>query len=130
MSKYNNSKVQTPDGEMFDSVKEYKRCLQLRTLQRAGKISELQRQVKFELIPAQYEIIERYGKTGRRLKDERKMLEQATYYVADFVYKDKDGKTVVEDVKGWNTSKSAAYSLFVVKRKLMLYRYGIKILET
>lgn len=124
MSKYNNSKVQTPDGERFDSVKEYKRCLHLRTMQRAGVISDLQRQVTFELIPTQWEAVERYGKQGQRLKDGRRHVELAVTYVADFVYKDKDGNLVVEDVKGVRTAD------YVIKRKLMLYLNGIKILET
>ena len=128
MSKYNNSKVQTPDGERFDSVKEYKRCLHLRTLQRAGVISDLQRQVKFELIPSQWEPVERYGKQGQRLKDDKKCVETALTYTADFTYKDKDGNLIVEDVKGY--TEGAAYRIFVIKRKLMLYLKGIKILET
>ena len=128
MSKYNNSKVQTPDGERFDSVKEYKRCLHLRTLQRAGVISDLQRQVKFELVPSQWEPVERYGRHGQRLKDGKKCVETALTYVADFVYKDKEGNLVVEDVKGY--TEGAAYRIFVIKRKLMLYLKGIKILET
>ena len=122
--KYNNSKVQTPDGERFDSVKEYKRCLHLRTLQRAGIISELDRQVKFELIPSQWEPVERYGRHGQRLKDGKKCVETAVTYVADFVYKDRVGNLVVEDVKGVRTAD------YVIKRKMMLYMKGIKILET
>ena len=122
--KYNNSKVKTPDGEIFDSVKEYKRCLQLRTLQRAGVISELQRQVKFELIPSQWETIERYGKHGQRLKDGKRCVEAAINYIADFTYKDKDGNFIVEDAKGVKDDK------YIIKRKLMLYLKGIKILET
>ena len=49
-------------------------------------------------------------------------------YVADFIYCDADGKTVVEDVKGYK--KGAAYDLFAIKRKLFLHRYGIRIKET
>lgn len=40
-----------------------------------------------------------------------------------------DGKTVVEDVKGYRDPSSAAYAKFVIKRKLMLERYGIQIQE-
>jgi hypothetical protein len=129
MSKYNNSKVETPSGERFDSVKEYHRWRQLLLLQHAGIISDLQRQVAFELIPTQWETYERYGKNGQRLKDGRRRVELAVTYVADFVYTDlATGQTVVEDTKG--LKKGAAYYLFVLKRKLFLDRYGIKIKET
>ena len=127
MSKYNNSKVELPSGERFDSVKEYHRWRELLFLQHDGKISDLQRQVKFELIPAQFETYERYGKDGQRLKDGRRRVEMPVDYVADFVYT-KDGKQVVEDVKGY--TDGAAYRIYVIKRKLMLYLKGIKILET
>ena len=123
MSKYNNSKVETPSGERFDSVKEYHRWRQLLLLQHAGIISDLQRQVAFELIPTQWETYERYGKNGQRLKDGRRRVELAVTYVADFVYTH-DGEQVVEDTKGVRTPD------YVIKRKLMLYLKGIKILET
>ena len=122
--KYNNTKVQTPNGEIFDSVKEYKRWISLRTMQDKGQISDLQRQVKFELVPSQWEPVERYGRYGQRLKDGKKCVETAVTYTADFVYKDKDGNQIVEDVKGVRDAK------YVIKRKLMLYLKGIKILET
>ena len=126
MSKYNNTKVVAANGEKFDSVKEYQRWRELRLLEIAGKISGLQRQVPFELIPAQYETYERYGKKGQRLKDGRRRVELAVTYVPDFVYT-KDGEMVVEDVKSKMTKKLPEY---VIKRKLMLYLKGIKILET
>ena len=96
--------MKAPDGQVFDSVKEFHRygCLQL--LERAGKISDLKRQVKFELIPKQ---------DGER----------AVHYVADFTYYE-NGKLVVEDTKGFKTD---AYKL---KRKLMLWVHHIKIKET
>lgn len=126
MSKYNNTKVVAANGEKFDSVKEYQRWRELRLLEIAGKISDLQRQVPFELIPAQFETYERYGKNGQRLKDGRRRVELAVTYVADFVYT-KDGEMVVEDVKSKMTKKLPEY---VIKRKLMLWLKGIKILET
>ena len=124
--KYNNTKFELPNGEKFDSVKEYKRWRELLFLQHDGVISDLQRQVEFELIPTQWETYERYGKNGQRLKDGRRHVELAVTYVADFVYT-KDGKQVVEDVKSNMTKKLPDY---VIKRKLMLYLKGIKILET
>lgn len=104
-NKYGARKVKAPNGEVFDSQKEYQRWCVLKLLERAGKISGLKRQVTFELIPKQ---------DGER----------ACSYVADFVYCDADGNTVIEDCKGFRTD---AYK---IKRKLFLYRYGIKIKET
>jgi hypothetical protein len=123
MSKYHNRKI-TRDGMTFDSVKEYKRFCELSLLQKAGAITDLQTQVKFELIPAQYEIIPRFSeKTGKRLKDGKKCIEKAVSYYADFVYIDKEGHVVVEDTKGMKTEK------YIIKRKLMLHLYGIRIKE-
>lgn len=103
-NKYGARKVTAPDGQVFDSQKEYNRWCNLRLLERAGRISGLQRQVKYELIPKQ---------DGER----------ACSYVADFVYNE-DGKTVVEDCKGFRTEG------YKVKRKLMLWVHNIKIKET
>ena len=61
-SKYYNIKTRASDGIVFDSHKEARRWEQLLLLQKAGKIVELQRQVAYELIPAQYETYERYSK--------------------------------------------------------------------
>lgn len=114
-NKYGARKVTDPiTGEVFDSAKEHRRWCELRLLERAGKISKLRRQVKFVLIPAQYEGTYK--------------LESETSYIADFVYKDENGKEIVEDTKGYK--RGAAYQLFVIKRKLMLQKFGILILET
>lgn len=128
MRKYKNNPVEY-DGISFDSKREAKRYAELKLLERAGKITDLQRQVKFELIPAQYEIVERYSdKTGKKLKDGKRLLEKECSYIADFVYTS-NGQTVVEDVKGYRDPQSAGYAKFVIKRKLMLYVHGIKIQE-
>ena len=120
-SKYGNRKV-VVGGIQYDSQKEANRHRELMLLERAGEIENLQRQVTFELIPAQYEVWERYGKKGQRLKDGQKCLEQACVYIADFVYEE-DGKRVVEDVKGYRTKE------YRLKRKLMLYVHGVRIHE-
>lgn len=124
MSKYHSRKI-TKDGVTFDSRKEYKRYCELSLLERGGAITELQRQVKFELIPAQYESFPRYSdKTGKRLKDGRRCIELAVSYYADFVYIDaKTGEKIVEDTKGTRTSD------YIIKRKLMLWVHGIRIKE-
>ena len=108
MSKYHNRKV-TQGGETFDSVKEYRRFCELRLLERAGAVTDLRRQVKFELIPAQ------------RVDD--KVVERACSYVADFTYME-NGQQVVEDAKGMRTQE------YRLKRKLMLWVHGIRIRET
>ena len=104
MNKYGAKKV-VIGGEVFDSQKEYRRWCELRLLERARKISLLQRQVKYELIPKQ---------DGER----------ACSYVADFVYRDDKGNFVVEDCKGFRTDG------YKIKRKLMLWVHGIKVKET
>ena len=93
----------------FDSQKEFNRYAELALLQKAGKISNLQRQVRFVLIPAQY-------KDG-------KCIYRSCTYVADFVYK-QDGQTVVEDTKGFKTPE------YIIKKKLMFQVHGIVIRET
>ena len=118
-SKYGARKTRA-QGMEFDSQKEYRRFLQLQLLEKAGKIQNLKTQVDFELLPAQRapDII---GPKGG--KKPGKLLERAVVYRADFVYQE-DGKTVVEDVKGVRTDA------YIIKRKLMLYMHGIRILET
>lgn len=107
MSKYGNRKV-VHDGIEFDSVKEAHRYCELKLMQRAGVISDLQLQVPFELIPTQ--------------RIDGKLAEKAVNYIADFVYK-QNGQTVVEDTKGYKTSE------YIMKRKMMLYFHGIRIRE-
>lgn len=81
-NKYYNVKTKTTDGLIFDSTKEAHRWEQLLLLQRAGKITELRRQVVYELIPAQYETYPRYSKKGDRLKDGKRLLERKVEYLA------------------------------------------------
>lgn len=119
-SKYGAKKI-TVNGEVFDSKKEYKRFCELSLLLRAGAITELRRQVTFELIPAQREP-DTVGVRGGVKRG--KVIEQKCSYVADFVYHNaEDGKLVVEDTKGFRTKD------YIIKRKLMLWVHGIKIKE-
>ena len=118
-SKYGNKKV-VRNGVAYDSQKEANRHTVLKLLERSGKIQDLQRQVKFVLIPAQYEQDE-VGKRGGVKRG--KLLERECSYIADFVYTE-DGKQVVEDTKGFRTAD------YKIKRKLMLYVHGIRIKET
>lgn len=108
-SKYYNIKTKSSDGIVFDSGKEAARWEQLRLLLRAGKIQDLQRQVKFVLIPKQ-------------LNDKGKMVERECAYVADFTYTDTEtGEYIVEDTKGIKTKD------FIIKRKLMLWVHKIQV---
>jgi hypothetical protein len=121
MTKYYNKKVKTSDGLVHDSKREARRWVELKLLERAGQIKDLQRQVKFVLIPAQYEpgII---GKRGG--VKQGKLIERECSYIADFVYTDTNTeKMVVEDTKGFRTKD------FIIKRKLMLYVHKIQIKE-
>ena len=123
-SKYNNKKV-TIDGITFDSVKEGRRYEELKLAEEAGAIGDLERQVRFELIPAQREPDTRGARGGVK---KGKLLERQVVYIADFVYIDLyTGEKVVEDVKGMK--QGTAYEVFKLKRKLMLWRYGIKVKE-
>lgn len=118
ISKYHSKKVEY-DGLKFDSKKEAKRYRELMLLERAGKIKDLQMQVKYELIPSQKDM------SGR-------VIERAVIYIADFVYTDISTpvhRLIVEDIKGYRNTKGGAYALYVIKRKLMLHKYGIKITE-
>lgn len=107
-SKYNARKVMV-NGIRFDSKREAERWQKLRTMEWAGLISDLKRQVPFQLLPSQR------GEDG-------KVVERGVKYIADFAYI-QDGKQVVEDAKGVKTD---AYK---IKRKLMLKVHGIRVQE-
>lgn len=107
--KYHNRKT-VVNGQTFDSKKEANRYSELLLLERAGAIHDLRTQVKYVLIPSQ------------RSKETGKVVERECSYKADFVYTE-GGETVVEDVKGYRTKE------YIIKRKLMLHVYGIRIRE-
>lgn len=122
--KYGNKKVKL-DGIAFDSKREAARYAELKLLERAGAINQLELQKEFILIPAQYENVSRdqYIKSKGK-KTHGKLLERACKYKADFFYYDnKTGKYVCEDTKGFRTKD------YIIKRKLMLYTFGIRIVE-
>ena len=97
----------------YDSKKEKCRADLLKLLEKQGEISHLKEQVKFELIPSQYEVIN--GK--------KRCLEKSCSYIADFTYCDVNGNFIVEDTKGFKTKD------YIIKRKLMLSVHGIRIKE-
>lgn len=115
-NKLGNIKVEY-DGHKFDSKREAQRYAELKLLQKSGQISELQTQVKFQLIPSQRDA-------------NGKVVERAVSYIADFVYFDKrTSETVAEDVKGYRDPSSAVYKVFAIKRKMMLFFHGITVRE-
>ena len=118
--KYKNRKVNI-DGVEFDLMKEYWRFAELKQMQAEGKITDLERQVKYILLPAQREP-DTTGKRGGVKKG--KLLEREVAYYADFVYRLADtGTLIVEDTKGMRTTE------YIIKRKLLLYMHGIRIKE-
>lgn len=104
--KYSNRVHETPDGR-FDSEAEYRHWCHLKIRLRLGEITDLRRQVVFELAPAV--VIQ-----GRKRPPLR--------YVSDMQYQE-GGKTVVADVKG------AVTDAFRIKRHLMMSVHGIEIQE-
>ena len=103
--KYGNKKTTVGDIK-FDSKTEARRYEELKVLESMGKITELRRQVKFELVPKQ---------DG----------EKPVRYYADFTYQE-NGELVVEDVKSPATRENDTY---IIKRKLMLHVHNIRIRE-
>lgn len=107
-SKYKAIKCEY-DGVKFDSKREMNRYIDLKLLEQAGRIENLQLQVIYELQPA-FEFL------GNKIR--------AINYVADFVYFDKRiNETVVEDVKGMKTP------VYKLKKKMFEYKYKMEIKE-
>lgn len=95
MNKYKNKKV-VVDGEEFDSIRESQRYKELKLLERAGTITDLELQPRFLL----QDSFKKNGRTFRKIE-----------YIADFKYIE-NGKTIVEDVKGMQTD------VFKLKHKI------------
>lgn len=102
MSKYNNKKT-IINGISFHSKKEGLRYIELKQLLKSKKIFDLELQQKYDIIINN---------------------EKVCSYIADFKYKDKNGNTITEDVKGFKTA------IYRLKKKLMKAVLGIEILET
>ena len=99
-TKFNNI-VNYYDGKKFDSKKE---CERYKELKHEG-VKDLKCQKKYEIVVNDVKICS---------------------YIADFVYTDYKGQTVVEDVKSEHTRKLPVYRL---KKKLLKACYGIDIKE-
>ena len=118
--RYNHTTVEA-DGLKFDSKKEYERYIFLKDAERQGKITNLQTQVKFELIPKVTEEYVEHLKTKDKIKT--RTLQQPITWTADYVYY-KDGEMIVEDVKA---SKFLLSDRFVIKEKLFFWKYRKRI---
>lgn len=99
-NKYRNKKI-TIDGHTFPSMKEANRYCELKILEKAGKISELELQPVFIICPA-------VKWNGKKLT--------ARKYISDFMYTE-NGKKVVEDSKGFRNKT------YLLKRSLFLTQY-------
>ena len=119
-SKYNNKKIVNEFGT-WDSKKEFQRWLVLKEAEAQGVITDLQRQVKFELIPAVREKYIKHLKT--KDKECERTLQLPITYACDFQYT-KNGETIVEDVKA---SPKMLPKDFILKEKMMFALKGIKI---
>lgn len=99
-----NAKSIVVDGHKFPSIKEAQRYRELKLLEKAGKIKNLELQPEFEIIPKQ-----KYrGKTLRKAK-----------YTPDFKYYDVDNNEwVIEEIKGMPTVD------YVLRKKLFILKYG------
>lgn len=121
MNKYLNKRTEV-DGIVFDSKREARYYLVLKDRLTKGEISNLRRQVSYELIPAVYKEETVHLKTKDKVV--RKIIQRAITYRADFVYVDNiDGTEKVIDVKGLRTKE------YCLKRKMMLALKGISIIE-
>ena len=102
MHKYRAKKA-VVDGIKFDSKAEAARYRELKLLEKAGLITNLELQPKFELQPG-------FEKDGAKYR--------AITYTADFKYFDVEtGQVVVEDVKGYRTQQ------FELRKKMFEYKY-------
>ncbi len=101
-SKYHNKKIKTPDG-VFDSQRELRDWNSLKEKEAKGEITQLQRQVSFDLIPT----IKTIAGTLSKIR-----------YIADFYYYSNNLKQyVVVDSKGFRTD---TYNL---KKRLFILKY-------
>lgn len=84
------------DGIVFHSKTELRRWEYLKLLQKAGEISGLERQVKFEFSIQVRENVVINIMAGNKI----------ACYTADFKYRDKSGKEIYEDVKAYRDETS------------------------
>lgn len=102
-NKYFAKKTKSADGKIFDSRAENRRWNELLWLEKLGKITNLQRQVKYDIIVNNQKICA---------------------YIADFTYNDETGLVVEDSKSEYLVKKDRTFS---IKRKLMKAVHGIEI---
>ena len=112
--------IETEYGH-FDSKSEYERYLLLLDMERNGLITDLKRQVTYELLPQQTKVVRKALKT--KVKEVVKVVERPMQYTCDFTYY-KDGEYVAEEFKG---SKYCIDDSIRIKKKLLYYVHGIEL---
>ena len=132
MNKYGNKKVSTDDG-IFDSRGEWRRWVFLKDAERRGEIKDLQRQVRFSLVPPVH-----YYKTIQlktKAKQVERMWTQEVTYTADFVYKvkTKTVQTALGDAEVWSRVvedfKGMPNDRWPIKKALMAFVHGVYVRE-
>lgn len=112
--KYNNKNVVNEFGK-FDSEAEFYRYLDLLDKKHRGLIKDLQKQVRYEIVPSIKVMVEKRLKTKTKLIE--RVDESARHYTCDFQYTlTSSGQTIIEDVKSKITAKIRDYGL---RRHLM-----------
>jgi len=106
----------------FDSTSEYHRYLVLLDMERNGAITDLKRQITFQLLPQQTKVVTKQLKT--KIKEVIKIVERPMSYTGDFTYYDNKGNYIVEDAKG---SKFNVDETVRIKKKLLYYFHGIEL---
>ena len=106
----------------FDSKSEYERYLLLLDMERNGLITDLKRQVTYELLPQQTKIVRKALKT--KVKEVVKVVERPMRYTCDFTYLDSEGNYIVEDHKA---SKYNIDECMRIKKKLLYYFHNIEL---
>lgn len=107
MNKYNN-KIVFYNGIVFSSILERDRYIFLESMQKAGKITGLELQVRFEILPRLMKYLEVPTKKGTKLKSY--VDETAVHYTCDFAYH-YNGKYVIEEVKSEGSKRARDYPL-------------------
>ena len=122
--KYFSKKIRNEHG-VFDSKAEYNRYLMLKSQEDAGIISDLKRQVRFEIIPKLIRTDEVQLKT--KTKSVERVEERPAHYTCDFAYIDYNGKNIIEDLKSKYTSTLKDYNLRKKLMKHLIFKHNMEV---
>ena len=122
-NKFNAQKV-TIDGITFDSVLEGDRYLVLKEALSKGEISDLRLHQTYELLPSQkIKVTEtKQLKTKVKVVEKEKTIFLGVKFTPDFVYRNKFGELIAEDIKG---SKKVISRDFGLRQKKLYATQGI-----